>query len=239
MKRVISLAIIIGAAYLLVPKPQEETFVNVIDEVIPAVVEIHVQGTILEETFTGLQERRVGVLGSGVFIAQKGYILTCAHLFRDFKKIDLIEVETLFGEAVKADLIKVSPRDDLAIIQATYFNTNPAVKLADPRRLRLGQEVFAIGSPLGLSFSVTSGIISALNRDFEDNYNTTQSDTSINPGNSGGPLFNLRGELVGINVFFIPSTFMPVFSGLGFSVQSGQIIEFITDVKKTQKDLKI
>ena len=124
-------------------------------------------------------------------------------------------------------------------VKVDFYQTTPYVNIADPRGLKVGQEVIAIGSPAGLSFSVTNGIISALYRDFNHAYNVTQSNTAINPGNSGGPLFNLKGELVGINSFFIMARpEFPVFTGLGFSVQSGQCIEFLTDAAKKFKDMK-
>jgi serine protease Do len=218
--------------------PTKERFVKVVDKVLPAVVEIHVEGYMTAVVNGYPVSRKVGVLGSGVFIAKNGYILTCAHLFRDFTKISKIVIIASNDDTTRADIIKVSPTADLAIIKAGFYKDNPTVKLANPLTLKVGQEVIAIGSPLGLSFSVTTGVISALSRDIGDNYNTTQSDAAINPGNSGGPMFNLKGQLIGVNVFMISDNeLFPTFSGLGFSEQCGEIIRFLADVKKVEKGL--
>ena len=244
MKRLISLTILVSVAYIAVinyPKPDADRFVGVVAKVMPSVVEIHVSGK-MERTdlFGEKQVLDVGVLGSGVFISKKGHILTCAHLFREFKGPIKIRIISPDGDIVAGTILKVSDNSslDLAVVIAGYYNVTPSVSLCNPLRLSVGQEVFAIGSPLGLSFSVTSGIISALYRDFEGYaYNVTQSDTSINPGNSGGPLFDLHGRLVGINIFHQTDNPFSGFTGLGFSVQSGECIKFLTDCKKLDPKL--
>jgi S1-C subfamily serine protease len=244
MKRLISLAVLVSVAYIAVinyPKPSGDKFVGVVAKVMPSVVEIQVSGK-MERTdlFGETHVLDVGVLGSGVFVSKKGHILTCAHLFREFKGPIKIRVISQDGSVVSGTVLKVSdnPSLDLAVITAGFYKKTPSVTLCNPMRLAVGQEVFAIGSPLGLSFSVTSGIISALYRDFDGYaYNVTQSDTSINPGNSGGPLFDLHGRLVGINIFHQTDNPFGGFTGLGFSVQSGECIKFLTDCKKLDPKL--
>jgi S1-C subfamily serine protease len=172
--------------------------------------------------------------GAGVFISENGHVLTCAHLF-DASVITAMTVCDYGGTCQGAELLYKDDRRDLALLKIE--GPTPYVRLADPRKLRVGQQVLAIGNPAGLEFTVTSGIISALNRDFSFRYNATQSDAAINPGNSGGPLFNLDGELVGINSFFIPTSNAPVFSGLGFSVSSAQIVEFLTRFRGIDKSI--
>lgn len=229
----------------------QDKFVKPIEKVMPSVVEIQVVGMVphpllaLLDSITGEDNSdnpdywvRAGVFGSGVYVSPKGYILTCAHLFEPFKKILAVNVTNYNEETVAGVIISVGEKVDLAVIKTPYFKDTPYVKLADPRKLKVGQDVFAIGSPLGLSFSVTSGIISALYRDFEFAYNMTQSDVSLNPGNSGGPLFNLKGELVGINSFMVPPVNAAIFTGLGFSVQAGQCLEFLVKTSQKEKDLK-
>jgi len=212
-------------------QPKEEKFVDVVDRVMPACVTIYVADTI-----GGVPVAQW--LGSGVYVSKNGYILTCAHLFNDHLGKLSVTVELENGDLVAADIINVSDRFDLALIRTTYFEEAPYCKVADPRKLRVGQEVFAVGAPHGLAFTVTTGIISALYRDFTEHYNVTQSDTAINPGNSGGPLFNLKGEIVGINSFMILGVKdVPLFTGLGFSVQSGECIVFLTQCKRLVKDL--
>jgi len=222
----------------------EEKYMTVTNKVLPACVEIQVIGeTItytLEDLFTGkepqIKLRRV--MGAGVYISPKGYVLTCAHLFKKFTKILSITVLSPVGDEVAGSLKITGESVDLALVKVDYYKATPYVKIANPRNLRVGQEVIAIGSPLGLSFSVTNGIISALYRDMENSYNVTQSNTALNPGNSGGPLFNLKGELVGINSFIVPPVNAPIFTGLGFSVQSGQILEFLVSAGKRYPELK-
>lgn len=229
----------------------QDKFVKPIKKVMPAVVEIQVIGMVphplivLLDSLTGEDNSdnpdswvRAGVLGSGVYVSPKGYILTCAHLFEPFKKVLSINVTNYKEEAVAGTIVSVGEKVDLAVIKTTYFKDTPYVKLADPRKLKVGQDVFTIGSPLGLSFSVTSGIISALYRDFEFAYNMTQSDVSLNPGNSGGPLFNLKGELVGINSFMVPPVNAAIFTGLGFFVQAGQCLEFLVKTSQKEKELR-
>lgn len=229
----------------------EDKYIRVVEKVLPAVVEIHVVGYIpnpwlvMLDTLFGTDSSKdkdylvkVGVLGSGVFINSDGYILTVAHLFNGFKKIENVSVISANGDTVAATIKDVSQTIDLGLIKVDYYKNTPYVALANPSKLKVGQEVVAIGSPAGLSFSVTNGIISGLYRDFPFAYNVTQSNTAINPGNSGGPLFNLKGELVGINSFFVVTNNISVFTGLGFSVQSGQCLEFLTRTATKFPDMK-
>jgi|WetSurMetagenome_2_1015567.scaffolds.fasta_scaffold460354_2 serine protease Do len=240
MKKFISLvtaSMLLATAIIITPFPPKEKFVDLADKVMPKCVSLEL---IVErkDPFTG-KIQKGGIGGSGVFVSPDGYLLTCKHVV-DFTYIHSITVELLNGDKVAARIISLSDSSDLALLKVDFFDRVDYAELADPRYLKVGQEVMAVGSPAGLVFSVTTGIISALYRDIGDNYNVTQSDTAINPGNSGGPLFNLRGELVGINSFFIPVTFFePVFSGLGFSVQSGQCYQFLIDCAKKEKGFKI
>lgn len=174
--------------------------------------------------------QKLPIRGAGVFITENGYILTVKHLFEyDNLKFDpAITLELSDGGLITAEFIAKSKKSDLALLKQSFFKKVEYAKLADPRTLRVGQEVIAVGNPLGFDFSVTNGIISALNRDLPKAYNVTQSNCTINPGNSGGPLFNLKGELIGINSFVLsPIPIFPIFTGLGFSVQPGQILEFL------------
>ena len=219
-----------------------EKLVHLSDEVIPKTVDIHVSG-IAERTVVSIDSEgfhiskatvAVTIGGSGVFVSPNNHVLTCAHLFW-LPVITGITVCRDDNNCTSAEVLSKQDNIDLALIQ-TYFETpTDYARLADPRELRVGQEVLAVGSPLGLEFSVSHGIISALNRDMPGGYNMTQSDAFLNPGNSGGPLFNLQGELVGINSRIMPPVNASIFTGLGFSVQSGQIIEFLTRFRKIDK----
>lgn len=135
--------------------------------------------------------------GSGFIVSNDGYILTNAHVVKgaDEVVVKLIDKRTFTAKVVGADA-----RTDVAVIKITANNL-PVVKLGDPTKLRVGEAVAAIGSPFGFENSVTAGIVSAKGRSLpsESYVPFIQTDVPINPGNSGGPLFNMKGEVVGIN----------------------------------------
>lgn len=136
-------------------------------------------------------------LGSGFIVSADGYILTNAHVV---DAADEVLVKLTDKRELKAKVVGADKRTDVALlkIEATGL---PVVRLGDPARLRVGEWVVAIGAPFGFDNSVTAGIVSAKGRSLpQENYVPfIQTDVAINPGNSGGPLFNLRGEVVGIN----------------------------------------
>jgi serine protease Do len=136
-------------------------------------------------------------LGSGFILWADGYILTNRHVVRDAQEVI---VKLSDRRQFNARLIGTDERSDLALlkIEATGL---PAVKIGDARKLRVGEWVLAIGSPFGFDYSVTAGIVSAKGRALpNENYVPfLQTDVAINPGNSGGPLFNVRGEVIGVN----------------------------------------
>ena len=136
-------------------------------------------------------------LGSGFIISPDGYILTNAHVV---DSADEILVKLTDKREFKAKVIGADKRTDVALIKIEASGL-PAVKLGDPAKLRVGEWVVAIGSPFGFESSVTAGIVSAKGRSLpQENYVPfIQTDVAINPGNSGGPLFNMKGEVVGIN----------------------------------------
>jgi len=136
-------------------------------------------------------------LGSGFMISGDGYILTNAHVVEG---ADEVTVRLTDKREFKAKTIGTDKRTDVALIKIEA-NGLPAVKLADTNQLKVGEWVVAIGSPFGFDNSVTAGIVSAKGRSLpQENYVPfIQTDVAINPGNSGGPLFNMRGEVVGIN----------------------------------------
>lgn len=136
-------------------------------------------------------------LGSGFIISSDGYILTNAHVVDG---ADEVTVRLTDKREFKARIIGADKRTDVALVKIEAAGL-PAVKLADPAQLKVGEWVVAIGSPFGFDNSVTAGIVSAKGRSLpQENYVPfIQTDVAINPGNSGGPLFNMRGEVVGIN----------------------------------------
>lgn len=163
------------------------------------------------------RERIERSLGSGVIVdATRGYILTNNHVVQG---ADDISVTLTDGDTVKAEVVGTDADTDLAVLRIPASGLT-ALPLADSTRLRVGDFVVAVGDPFGLGQTVTSGIVSALNRaGVGDGYqNLIQTDASINPGNSGGALVNLRGELVGINSMIYSPSGASV--GIGFAIPS-------------------
>ena len=136
-------------------------------------------------------------LGSGFIVSQDGYLLTNAHVVEG---ADEVTVRLTDKREFKAKIIGADKRTDIALLKIEASGL-PAVRMGDPGQLKVGEWVVAIGSPFGFDNSVTAGIVSAKGRSLpQENYVPfIQTDVAINPGNSGGPLFNLRGEVVGIN----------------------------------------
>jgi serine protease Do len=167
-------------------------------------------------------------LGSGVIISPDGYIVTNNHVING--AVD-IRVTLTDRRILPAKLIGADPLTDLAVIKIDGTNL-PSVPLGDSTQLHPGQTVLAFGNPLGFRFTVTRGIVSALNRpnpfagDRRAPGEFIQTDAAINPGNSGGPLVNAHGEVVGINTFLVSET--GGFSGMGFAIPA-QIVKPTVD----------
>mgnify|MGYP000857557580 FL=1 len=183
------------------------------------VVGITVERAVKENLFSRNRETEVG-FGSGVIVSSDGYILTNYHVAGG--KSNRIVVSLADGRYVDGEVVWSDPVLDLAAVKVNLTGLTP-LALGDATKLEVGEHAIAIGNPLGLDFqrSVTSGIISALNRtiriETEDGVNymedLIQTDASINPGNSGGPLLNSRGEVVGINTVKVTSA-----EGMGFAI---------------------
>jgi serine protease Do len=166
---------------------------------------------------TGGGPRRVNSLGSGFVIDGEGLIVTNNHVIADADEITAVFND---GSKLKAELIGKDSKTDLALLRVKPDKPLKAVKFGNSDRLRLGEWVIAIGNPFSLGGSVTAGIVSARNRDINsgpyDNY--IQTDAAINRGNSGGPLFNLDGEVIGVNTAIISPSGGSI--GIGFAVPS-------------------
>ena len=159
--------------------------------------------------------RDTASLGSGFIISPDGYVLTNGHVVAE---ADEIIVRLHDRRQFEAELIGVDERSDVALLKVEAEGDLPAVTMGDPSELEVGEWVLAIGSPFGFDHSVTAGIVSAKGRSLpSDNYVPfIQTDVAINPGNSGGPLFNLDGEVVGINAQIFSRT--GGFMGLSFAI---------------------
>jgi serine protease Do len=167
-------------------------------------------------------------IGSGVIISPDGYIVTNNHVIDG--AVD-IRVTMSNRKTMKATLVGADPLTDLAVLKVDGGSL-PSIPWGDSTALHPGQTVLAFGNPLGFRFTVTRGIVSALNRPnpFSDNARKPgefiQTDAAINPGNSGGPLVDARGEVVGINTFLVSSS--GAFSGMGFAIPT-QIVKPTAD----------
>ncbi|MQY50877.1 DegQ family serine endoprotease [Rhodocyclus gracilis] len=170
-------------------------------------------------------------LGSGFIVSADGYILTNAHVV---DSADEIAVKLTDKREFKARVIGADKRTDVALIKIDASGL-PTVRLGDPNALRVGEWVVAIGSPFGFENSVTAGIVSAKGRSLpqENLVPFIQTDVAINPGNSGGPLFNMRGEVVGINsqIYSRSGGFM----GISFAIPIDVAMEVQTQLKATGK----
>jgi len=167
-------------------------------------------------------------LGSGFIISADGYILTNNHVVDKAKDI---KVSFDDGRVLEAKLVGKSPEIDIALIKVEATGL-PAVTLGDSGALEVGEWVMAIGNPFGLSHTVTKGIVSAKGRvigvgPYDD---LIQTDAAINPGNSGGPLFDMKGEVVGINTIIIATG-----QNLGFAVPINMVKEVLPSIKATGK----
>lgn len=168
--------------------------------------------------------------GSGVIISSDGQILTNAHVVNAAQNGPL---EVLFndGSSARAEVLGSDPVSDIAVIQAEGRTDLEPARLGDSEKIGVGAEVVAIGSPLGLSGTVTTGVVSALNRPVNTGttgqtstvINAIQTDAAINPGNSGGPLVNMNGEVVGINTAIAGISQDSGSVGLGFAIPINQV----------------
>jgi serine protease Do len=167
-------------------------------------------------------------LGSGFIISADGYILTNAHVI---DSADEINVKLTDKREFKAKVIGADKRTDVALIKIEATGL-PSVRLGDPTNLKVGEWVVAIGSPFGFESTVTAGIVSAKGRSLpQENFVPfIQTDVAINPGNSGGPLFNMRGEVVGVNSQIYSRT--GGFMGLSFAIP----IDVALDIQKQLRD---
>lgn len=166
-------------------------------------------------------------LGSGVIIdGRRGFILTNAHVIESRGTITVVFKDE---RTFQAQIVGADPDSDLAVLQIKAKTRLPAVAMGDSDDLMIGETVIAIGNPFGFSNTVTTGVISALNRSIRSEnkvyHDFIQTDASINPGNSGGPLLNINGELIGINTAIYAKA-----QGIGFAIPINKAKRIIADL---------
>lgn len=196
----------------------EQTTIAIFERVSPSVVYITTSGRVLDLLSRNLLEVPRGT-GTGFIWDQRGHVVTNYHVVADVQSAD---VRLPNQRVYQAALVGVSPEHDIAVLRIDApIGGPPPVAIGSSDDLKVGQKVFAIGNPFGLDYSLTSGVISALDRTIQSEEGRTiehliQTDAAINPGNSGGPLIDSAGRVIGMNTaIFSPSG---SFAGIGFAV---------------------
>ena len=230
-----------------------ESFADLVEELSPAVVNITTtavvpereqfnpmvpRGSPFEDFFRDFMERQPGdqqprrqrrgtALGSGFIISPDGLLVTNNHVIEN---ADEIKIEMLNGQILEAKVLGTDPKTDIALLKVESDLELPFVKFGNSDNARVGDWVLAIGNPLGQGFSVSAGIISARGRDLQGPYDDfIQTDAAINRGNSGGPLFNIAGEVIGVNTAILSPNGGSI--GIGFSMSSAVVNKVINQLR--------
>ncbi len=194
------------------------------------------EGSPFEDFFRDFQDRngennrprRTSALGSGFVISEDGYVVTNNHVIEG---ADQILIEFFSGEELPAKVIGTDPKTDIALLKVEAPNALPFVSFGDSDEALVGDWVMAMGNPLGQGFSVSAGIISARNRALSGTYDDyIQTDAAINKGNSGGPLFNMDGEVIGVNTAILSPNGGSI--GIGFSMASNVVNRVVDQLKE-------
>ena len=228
-----------------------ETFADLAERISPAVVNITTtttvaqqanrpivpEGSPLEDFFRDFMDRqnrgeeaprRGSALGSGFLISDDGFIVTNNHVI---DKADEIVIEFFDGKELRAELVGTDPKTDIALLKVSSDDPLDFVKFGDSDIARVGDWVMAIGNPLGQGFSVSAGIISARNRFLRGSYDDfIQTDAAINRGNSGGPLFNMDGEVIGVNTAILSPNGGSI--GIGFAMSSSVVKNVVRQLRE-------
>ncbi|MFU8833812.1 DegQ family serine endoprotease [Roseovarius autotrophicus] len=247
------LALSIGVliAQALVAQARPDSFADLAQKVSPSVVNITTstvvegnagrspmvpEGSPFEDFFErfrdrmdeGNRPRRSSALGSGFVISEDGFVVTNNHVIEG---ADEINIEFFSGATLPAEVIGTDPKTDIALLKVKSDNPLPFVKFGDSDTARVGDWVLAMGNPLGQGFSLSAGIVSARNRALSGTYDDyIQTDAAINRGNSGGPLFNLDGEVVGVNTAILSPTGGSI--GIGFSMASNVVKRVVDQLQQ-------
>lgn len=172
--------------------------------------------------------QRSEALGSGFVISEDGYIVTNNHVIDG---ADEITVEFFSGEKLKAKLVGTDPKTDIALLKVESDKPLPFVSFGNSDLMRVGDWVMAMGNPLGQGFSVSAGIVSARGRELSGSYDDfIQTDAAINRGNSGGPLFNMDGQVIGVNTAILSPNGGSI--GIGFSMSSNVVTKVVDQLKQ-------
>ncbi len=176
----------------------------------------------------GDRPRRSSALGSGFVVSEDGYIVTNNHVIEG---ADEITIEFFSGKELDATLVGTDPNTDIALLKVEADEPLPFVKFGNSDDAKVGDWVMAMGNPLGQGFSVSAGIVSARNRALSGSYDDyIQTDAAINRGNSGGPLFNMNGDVIGVNTAILSPNGGSI--GIGFSMASNVVTKVVDQLKQ-------
>ena len=244
-------ATLTGAMQARAQSAPPATFADLVDQVGDAVVNITTsaivagregpgpivpEGSPLEDFFNDFLDRqnperpprRSQALGSGFVISEDGYIVTNNHVIEG---ADEILIEFREGFTLEAQIIGTDPNTDIALLKVEADEALPFVPFGDSSAMRVGDWVMAMGNPLGQGFSVSVGIVSAAGRALSGTYDDyIQTDAAINRGNSGGPLFNLAGEVIGVNTAILSPTGGSI--GIGFAMSSDVVTNVVDQLRE-------
>jgi serine protease Do len=225
-----------------------ESFAELAEKISPSVVNITTssvvagpsgggpvvpEGSPFEDLFPDFNDpdggtQRSEALGSGFVISEDGYIVTNNHVIEG---ADEIEIEFFSGEKLPAKLVGTDPKTDIALLKVETTKPLEFVTFGNSDLMRVGDWVVAMGNPLGQGFSVSAGIVSARDRELNGTYDDyIQTDAAINRGNSGGPLFNMDGQVVGVNTAILSPNGGSI--GIGFSMASNVVTKVVDQLKE-------
>ncbi|MAC76800.1 MAG: serine protease [Rhodobacteraceae bacterium] len=248
----IALALVVAQTVAAQAKP--ESLAPLAEKISPAVVNITTstviegrtgpqgivpEGSPFEDFFREFQDRnnnngeqsrprRSQALGSGFVISEDGYVVTNNHVIDG---ADQIEIEFFDGETHEAKVVGTDPNTDIALLKVDADEPLPYVKFGDSDAAKVGDWVLAMGNPLGQGFSLSVGIVSARNRALSGSYDDyIQTDAAINRGNSGGPLFNMDGDVVGVNTAILSPNGGSI--GIGFSMASNVVSNVVHQLQE-------
>ncbi|MDP3263766.1 MAG: Do family serine endopeptidase [Tabrizicola sp.] len=251
------LALVLGFGLSLVPAHEAEafgapeSFAELADQISPSVVNITTsaliaapadgmpmvpEGSPFQDFFDDFNNRGGGnggpqrseALGSGFVVSEDGYIVTNNHVIEG---ADEISIEFFSGVKLPAKLVGTDPKTDIALLKVESDTPLPFVTFGNSDLMRVGDWVMAMGNPLGQGFSVSAGIVSARGRELSGTYDDyLQTDAAINRGNSGGPLFNMDGQVIGVNTAILSPNGGSI--GIGFSMASNVVTKVVDQLKE-------
>jgi len=246
----LSMVLVLSQSLMAAARGAPESFADLAERISPSVVNITTSTTVAERTGPqgivpegspfedffrefqergdGEQPRRSSALGSGFVISEDGFIVTNNHVIEG---ADEILIEFFEGFELPAELIGTDPNTDIALLKVTADEPLKFVSFGDSDVARVGDWVVAMGNPLGQGFSVSAGIVSARNRALSGTYDDyIQTDAAINRGNSGGPLFNMEGDVIGVNTAILSPNGGSI--GIGFSMASNVVTRVVDQLKE-------